>query len=817
MYKQMVAGLLSGTILATMPLTLPGMGPQGDAQAYAAEGSAAGNAQSVQLSAQLVRVFQAYKESGDGTLDPKLVTELLQQKEQLLPYLLAGLTLADNRLALHKDTEYDSYYEWRFWLKLAEQLPNAQTKAALLGWTTEKNRLIPDTYLLEDTFEQVFKREDEQLVEQALGNASASGAEVILTFLEKRHHLDEQKLRQYADVYRGKPQLSAIISKLGHVKNGLETLKTLYVSKEITEEQRQDILDAMLYKGDKSREDLAWLRQLASDATTSLQVEQEIDEALVYQHGDIAAAKRLHDSGMAHGFAFSLSGITEKFIAEQFPKGKLQQGITEYEAIRGKSYFSLDEDSFWANGRDFSHPEKAVSQWLSFIQKYPNHPALDDAAYRLARCYQLLGQYERALYWFNQAQITGDRDLGYDASGQYLYVLDVDLTAKGLAELDTTKLPAWTKEWVDYTLAVEYLRQHEYAKGAKALETFIATYKDQEQQPFDHEEEAGEYYSWNEDYPFWQKVEEQRALAAKLANMAVEVEQATGAVKAKRQYALAAEISRNPLLYYNHLWRDQRQSFFSFGQIKYMDYHEELDRYIARFNHLFQARALFAGIDLQEADQETGAKTLFSLMLMNSKLIDYGEEVAYHQSKTLLGAEMLKEGKELRKRYPTSELADDALLLMYHYTRDQSLLDELLRDYPNSDKAAEAKQILQDKESEEKPAYVYDRLESYPPVQRLSEQDWRLPQQVQTWVKEHEGKTGKYLLKDGEWQYAYLVPAAGETATISLRTSLSQSMFQYYTSTTSDDAASGKRTASLVRVPYRYVQHAPVVWETPSQ
>lgn len=127
---------------------------------------------------------------------------------------------------------------------------------------------------------------------------------------------------------------------------------------------------------------------------------------------------------MEYGFYTELDGLSEKYIADLLPTGKLRQGINAYEQIRGFPYFHqfAGEKDQWlayqSYGKDFAQPQEAVKQWLSFIQSYPNHPALDDAAYRLARSYQLLGEYEGALYWFDQAQKIGDKRVGILLSGR---------------------------------------------------------------------------------------------------------------------------------------------------------------------------------------------------------------------------------------------------------------------------------------------------------------------------------------------------------------------------------------------------------------
>jgi tetratricopeptide (TPR) repeat protein len=565
----------------------------------------------------------------------------------------------------------------------------------------------------------------------------------------------------------------------------------------------------------RHQESLLPLLRSVAETTEDITTEQLIDSYLVREHGDVAAARRLHESGMKHGFSVSLDGLTERFLADHFPNGKLRQGIEAYEKIRGVPYFYHMEIggtwlSYQSRGDDFDNPREAKGRWLSFMENNPNHPALDDAAYRLARCYQQLGEYERALYWFHEAKSMGDRDLFYDTNGHYLFVLDVDMTAAQLAQLDTSRLPAWTKPWAAYSLAVEYLRERKYAQASAALQQFVDTYEKDDAKLFGHEKQTALLRT--KEYPFWQQVKEQLSLAKTLADMQAGVERASGAEKARRQYELAALIYHNPLLYYNHLWRGERQDFFWFGQIKQMEYNERLDQYIGRFNHLVQAIDVFSGINLNEADAVTGAKTLYSLMVAHSKLLEYGEEVKYYASKAMLGERILENGRKLLKLYPDSEFADDALLLMYAYTNDAALLQELLTRYPQSDQAGKAKQLAQENSAQKERTNWRDPLRSTLPYQTLDTDDWRIPAKVKDWMAQWKGKVGQRTMRDGEWLYAYIVPKAGERAYVTIETDRNGVYFQYAGEPLTQSATHPDHGDVLIRLPYRFVQHAPVTW-----
>ncbi|NGQ97359.1 hypothetical protein G3578_19660 [Brevibacillus sp. SYP-B805] len=798
MHKRSIALLLAGIAVTAAPFAAAGTNGLPTVQA---ETQVSGS-----LPQLLTGAYQTLKT--EGSLPEESLAPLRQQLAALLPLLKEGIALSPQRLKLEPGEQGNRYLEWRFWLEIARQLHDPRTAPYLLAWLSDP-RSIEDEFLLTEALLAVLPPGQEEAVADRMDTASAQGASVILQFLQQRSRLGEERMAAWLKQYAGKPQMNALIAALGGQPNGKAMLHQLYEEKKISVEQQRQIVQQLL-----NANDLAWLQTIAA-TTTDTAIEQMIDISLVLQHGDRAAAKRLYASGMERGFTVPLSGITEKFLADLYPDGKLKQGIEAYQKIRGVPYFYQFDGVNWysyeSRGSDFSHPREAIGQWLSFIRQYPHHPALDDAAYRLARCYQQIGEYERALYWFDQAKVLGDRDLQYDADGQFLYVLDVEMTAKDLERLDTANLPAWTKEWAAYSLAVEYLRQREYGKAAEALERFVAAYQGDVREPFRHQQDL---FVRRDDYPFWDKVNEQLALARQLAAKQGEIERAAGAEKAKRQYELAALIYHQPLLYYNHLWRGERQSFFWFGQIKYMDYQEKLDRYIERFNHLVQAADAFSRIDLNEADPQTGANTLFSLMLAHAKLIEYGEEVKYYASRTMLGQRLLENGQRLLKRYPASDLADDALLLMYQFTGDTAYLQQLLASYPHGDQADKAKQALGQAGAPKEPADRKDPLRAALPYQTLAIDDWKVPENVKAWARQHLGKTGQFSLRDGEWLYALLVPRAGERAYVTIETDRNGTYFEYTGEKWEQAMPSwgGDRFPLLLRLPYRFVQHGSIQW-----
>lgn len=214
------------------------------------------------------------------------------------------------------------------------------------------------------------------------------------------------------------------------------------------------------------------------------------------------------------------------------------------------------------------------------------------------------------------------------------------MTSADLAKLDPAGLPAWTRPWAQYSLAVEYLRDREYHKAADALRAFIDTYESAQPQLFEHED--GRLLVWQSDYPFWQQVKEQLALSIQVAKLQ--------------------------------------------------------DRVIQR-----------------------------------------------------------SKGTQ--------------------------------------------------------PPYFYDPLAATVPIQKLAEQDWQLSAYIKEWINQHQNIPGQYTIRDGEWLYAYLVPAPGKHGYLYLESALDHATFLYEETTPPPSSWNKEKSAVLVRVPYRFVAHTPVSWK----
>ncbi len=188
------------------------------------------------------------------------------------------------------------------------------------------------------------------------------------------------------------------------------------------------------------------------------------------------------------------------------------------------------------------------------MAEFPGHPAADDAAYRLARCYEIKGRFADAVKTMQKARFAPDGDMRYASDGRLVYILDVRMTYDQLKALSLEKLEPPLDDFVSYSLAVKEIRRDGFQQAAARLEEFLKQDELTEDQvilPFDH---LNEYYlSENDKYDFRGSVEKQLTEVKKLAGLQSQWDKSK---EPADLYQLAAAIFHNEMLYYNHLWAD---------------------------------------------------------------------------------------------------------------------------------------------------------------------------------------------------------------------------------------------------------------------
>jgi len=161
-------------------------------------------------------------------------------------------------------------------------------------------------------------------------------------------------------------------------------------------------------------------------------------------------------------------------------------------------------------------------------------------------------------------------------------------------------------------------------------------------------------------------------------------------------YAAAALVFGDELVFYNHLWAGNRQVFFWTGYLKHHFYGEAedyLEEYIRGFNNYAQAYRMFSSV-AESAPPDIRERALFSMGRCLVALDEYAEEVYLAYSPAALRNEIIDLFSRFRDEYPSSQMADDALLTAGIYSQDTTFFETILEHYPKSDSAPEAKRRL---------------------------------------------------------------------------------------------------------------------------
>jgi hypothetical protein len=158
-------------------------------------------------------------------------------------------------------------------------------------------------------------------------------------------------------------------------------------------------------------------------------------------------------------------------IVQKYPRSRFVRAAREYGNLTGRSYFGGEPRSPIIRDRMAQQtPQQRVASWQTWLDRYPDHPGADDAAYFLARSLQDDGQILKALdVWVQlMLQPRGDEDASYLAYPHVRTLLDVGLTASQLELLVEQYRDSAIRPLFQYALAVHYAREQQYGKAIAA-------------------------------------------------------------------------------------------------------------------------------------------------------------------------------------------------------------------------------------------------------------------------------------------------------------------------------------------------------------
>ncbi len=474
-------------------------------------------------------------------------------------------------------------------------------------------------------------------------------------------------------------------------------------------------------------------------------------------------------------------------VCQKYPQSYLGRGIKAYEKVRGQSYFEIDrpeEHSYtcWVSsyGDEEYNPDREIPGWEKFLTGFPRHPAADDAAYRLARCYEIKDRFADAVKTMQKARFLPDGDMNYAAGGRLVYILDVKMTYAQLKALSLNKLEQPFDAYVDYSLAVKEIRRDDFQQAAAMLEEFLK----QEADPANKYVFPFDLYNVDK-YDFRGAVEKQLADVKKLAGLKSQWEVSKAPADL---YNLAAAIFHNEMLYYNHLWAGERQSYNWLGYIndtRYGHAPAEMADFIREMINYNHSLPYFQQVNQdQSSAPELKARALYSTGLCYIGLGGWGEDASFAFDLPEIWGKVISTYQQFVKLYPDSTMADDALLALGAYTGDAAYLQRIIKEYPASDVMEKAKNLIEDMKS---PYYTpVTRYGWSMPFKIVSMNDESIPQEIKKWASVNiplsfngSKTSGKWIITviwngpgskpftgsktSGEW--SYLLISAGQKPT----------------------------------------------------
>ncbi len=393
-------------------------------------------------------------------------------------------------------------------------------------------------------------------------------------------------------------------------------------------------------------------------------------------------------------------------IANTYPQSYLARGIAAYEAVRGISYFAIErgEDgspAFYDNeyGDQQYNPEKEIPGWEHFLASFSAHPAADDAAYRLARCYEIKGRWADALQTLLKAQNLPDGDMLSHIAGRIVYIQDVRMNGSEIDEILQQDLDADLKLMLIYSMTVKMIRMEDYERAAEQLDNVVQYLREHNIEDASFSPIIATTGDWAEPYDLKAALEQQQKEVQTLASFKASWEKNRNP---QDLYALAAANYHNQMLYYNHLWAGQRQDYNVWNYIVPFWEEEqgpgELPLYMSELMNYTHSADMFQEVyEAAKSPQELKEKALFSWGLSCLGIYNWGTDaaVAYHPED--MQKQIINIFEEFLRQYPKSSMADEALLALADITGEQNYLDQLFTMYPQSDSVEKAQQLQRER------------------------------------------------------------------------------------------------------------------------
>lgn len=389
-------------------------------------------------------------------------------------------------------------------------------------------------------------------------------------------------------------------------------------------------------------------------------------------------------------------------LTNKYPDSQFTTACKEYTSFTEGAYFAQDYEG-WGWGSDKQavlrqpfNPPREIDFWPKFFKKYPGHPGSDDAMYRLARAYELQGDYETAILWYYKAYQAPDGLMSDIAQDRLLFIIDLLMSSDSVSKFLNKNLTHPLVPYLIYSRAIHLIRENKLATAQLELEKFLKDYT-----IFITQNKLTDYRGEIDfiNYNFIEKIKHQIDLVKQLKEIKNNIR------SDEVLYNEAAFLFHYEFIFYNHLWEggldgtldrfmpDSWQGAITSIRrtVSYQAVKKANQGYELQNRHLRSIR-LFQYLIKNYPNSELVDQAKYSIAL-NYYYLNGGQYPTLTDQKFSWQELAIKSYDDFVKEFPTSSMADDALLVIAELGTPNvamQALVKLLNDYPNGDRNKEA-------------------------------------------------------------------------------------------------------------------------------
>ncbi len=387
---------------------------------------------------------------------------------------------------------------------------------------------------------------------------------------------------------------------------------------------------------------------------------------------------------------FLCENRNDKFI-RRHPESWFCRGAVEYQKVRGGEYYSYQQLKYMESEDQF-HPEEEIPGWNRWLREFPDHPSADDALYRLGRCYEIKGDYDRAIGCFIDVLKAPDDYWRYEAVYRIVYILDVEMTGVDFENYLANNPDGMILPEILYSYGVNLMREGNYNRAISVFNDLMKKY------PLKNDE----FFIFS--MYFYHKGSMEKNLIKQiidckaLARLQKQIDNTkTSRQKADMLYKKGQYLYGNFLTFYNHLWNGGRVWYYYFSHgIRYDDEapltttrirRENLEkRFYDKFYNRMQAISVFKQIPKVDPNYPDMDKVYYSIAMEYTGFDGYQDNAEKYIDWRYGRAKYLE---KLLKEFPDSPLADDAVFsypdIYWNKKHNMSQKEYIVRKYPFSD------------------------------------------------------------------------------------------------------------------------------------